>query len=362
MTKQALRREKRCDGHSRERGGGFRRRNGYHGTTMEQIAEQSLMTKGSLYYYFRDKEEILFAVHDSALERLLAELDRVKRRRVCPCDRLEDLLASHIRIMVEGFQGTALALEFAALSPRRLHTVVEKRDRYERAVRSLIEQGARQGCLRATDPSSPAWRSSAQSTGSGGGTVPAVRPEHGKWRGTSSICSWAGGRRAERRGSAVTEAVTRRRKRREHESKRERSATKATDPRSEASFEFREILYEKDAPIPGAGADHHQPAGTLQRLFDRGAARAHAGLHGRGARRCRRRHRLYGARRPRLLHGRRRIVEYADTYVRQPRHYWKYMGFFRRYLESILQCGKPVIARINGMAVGGGNESSSRAI
>jgi len=151
MTKQALRREKRVTAILESAVAAFRR-NGYHGTTMEQIAEQLLMTKGSLYYYFRNKEEILFAVHDSALDRLLAELDRVKRRRVCPCDRLEDLLASHIRIMVEGFQGTALALEFAALSPRRLHTVVEKRDRYERAVRSLIEQGARQGCLRATDP------------------------------------------------------------------------------------------------------------------------------------------------------------------------------------------------------------------
>jgi len=33
------------------------------------------------------------------------------------------------------------------------------------------------------------------------------------------------------------------------------------------------------------------------------------------------------------------------------------MGLFQGYLESILSCGKPVIARLNGMAVGGGNES-----
>lgn len=52
------------------------------------------------------------------------------------------------------------------------------------------------------------------------------------------------------------------------------------------------------------------------------------------------------------------VKEYATEYVRRPRDYWKYMGFFRAYIESILHCPKPVIARINGMAAGGGNESN----
>jgi enoyl-CoA hydratase/carnithine racemase len=51
------------------------------------------------------------------------------------------------------------------------------------------------------------------------------------------------------------------------------------------------------------------------------------------------------------------VKEYASTYVATPRDYWKYMALFRAYIESILNTGKPVIARINGMAVGGGNES-----
>ena len=51
------------------------------------------------------------------------------------------------------------------------------------------------------------------------------------------------------------------------------------------------------------------------------------------------------------------VKEYAEEYVARPRDYWKYMGLFRAYLEAILDSGKPTIARINGMAVGGGNES-----
>jgi enoyl-CoA hydratase/carnithine racemase len=51
------------------------------------------------------------------------------------------------------------------------------------------------------------------------------------------------------------------------------------------------------------------------------------------------------------------VKEYEAEYVARPRDYWKYMQVFRGYIESIIGCGKPVIARLNGMAVGGGNES-----
>lgn len=51
------------------------------------------------------------------------------------------------------------------------------------------------------------------------------------------------------------------------------------------------------------------------------------------------------------------VKEYAEAYIDVPRDYWKYMALFRSYIESILNTGKPVVARLNGMAVGGGNES-----
>ena len=51
------------------------------------------------------------------------------------------------------------------------------------------------------------------------------------------------------------------------------------------------------------------------------------------------------------------VKEYEEAYTARPRDYWKYMGLFRAWIESLVNAGKPVIARINGMAVGGGNES-----
>ena len=39
---------------------------GFYGTSMDDIAEELLLTRGSLYYYFRDKEEILALCHETA--------------------------------------------------------------------------------------------------------------------------------------------------------------------------------------------------------------------------------------------------------------------------------------------------------
>ena len=50
------------------------------------------------------------------------------------------------------------------------------------------------------------------------------------------------------------------------------------------------------------------------------------------------------------------VREYAARYTERPRDYWKYMGLFEGAVEALLRCGKPTIARLNGVAVGGGNE------
>jgi len=50
------------------------------------------------------------------------------------------------------------------------------------------------------------------------------------------------------------------------------------------------------------------------------------------------------------------VKEYAETYTKRPHEYWKYMNRFAAVIEAITQSGKPTIARVNGMAVGGGNE------
>lgn len=50
------------------------------------------------------------------------------------------------------------------------------------------------------------------------------------------------------------------------------------------------------------------------------------------------------------------VKEYQENYTQRPRHYWKWMGLFMQCHDALRNIGKPTIARLNGMVIGGGNE------
>ncbi|MBI1905661.1 MAG: 6-oxocyclohex-1-ene-1-carbonyl-CoA hydratase [Rhodocyclales bacterium] len=49
-------------------------------------------------------------------------------------------------------------------------------------------------------------------------------------------------------------------------------------------------------------------------------------------------------------------AEYASYYSRRPNEYGEYMDLFNAMVDGILNCKKPVICRVNGMRVAGGQE------
>jgi TetR/AcrR family transcriptional regulator len=129
----------------------FRER-GYHGASVEQIAQELGMRKGNLYYYFRDKEEILYFCHDYSLDLLLDLLKRVRREAGLPDERLRRLVEAFVHMILDELQGTALTLDFQALSPPLLAKVIRKRDRFDRGVREILREGMAEGQFVAGDP------------------------------------------------------------------------------------------------------------------------------------------------------------------------------------------------------------------
>jgi AcrR family transcriptional regulator len=117
------------------------RRLGFHGASLEEIAAELGMKKGNLYYYFRDKEDILFACHQYSLDRLLEVLKVVERADLRPDEKLRELLVSVVHTILDDLQGTALFLDLEALSSAHLQLAIERRDQFDRGIRRVIQQG-----------------------------------------------------------------------------------------------------------------------------------------------------------------------------------------------------------------------------
>lgn len=128
------------------------RENGYHTTTLEDIAERLGIGKTALYHYFPDKESILYECHRESL----AEIERMVEEALACCDRASERLAylirEHVRIMTETLEASPLAFEVPALSAERRAEVIAARDHYEKVLRDLIVQGVKDGEFREVDP------------------------------------------------------------------------------------------------------------------------------------------------------------------------------------------------------------------
>lgn len=129
----------------------FRRR-GYHGASVEQIARALGMTKGNLYYYFRNKQDILFGCHEYSLGVALDLVERVRAETVPPDEKLRRLIVGFVHLIIDELHGTALTLELEALPAPLLRRVVARRDRFDQGLRGILQDGIDQKLFAPGDP------------------------------------------------------------------------------------------------------------------------------------------------------------------------------------------------------------------
>jgi len=99
------------------------------------------MKKGNLYYYFRSKEDLLFACHQYSMDRLLEVLHTVEKSDLSPEQRLRRLIESFVHTILDDLHGTALFLDVKVLGPRRLKQTIARRDEFDQGIRRIIQAG-----------------------------------------------------------------------------------------------------------------------------------------------------------------------------------------------------------------------------
>jgi TetR/AcrR family transcriptional regulator, cholesterol catabolism regulator len=153
----------------------FRRR-GLQSTGMRDIAAELEMAVGNLYYYFKDKEELLAFVQENTLEGLLNLAAQVRKSRLPADARLRLLIEGHVVLLNDEIPGSLAHLEVEALREPWRRKIQDQRDAYERTFREIIEEGMAGGVFRQTDPKV----SALAILGAVNWTVKWFRPDGGK--------------------------------------------------------------------------------------------------------------------------------------------------------------------------------------
>ncbi len=124
------------------------RAKGVTGTRMKDIADELGAAVGHLYYYFKDKQALLAFCQEDGLEGLLEATERAARLDLGPAERLYLLVVGHVVQVNESTRGGLAHLEVEGFAPDQRERLTSGRQRYQQALRAVIEDGRRRGVFR----------------------------------------------------------------------------------------------------------------------------------------------------------------------------------------------------------------------
>lgn len=122
---------------------------GYRATRLEDVARRLGMSKATLYTYFAAKEEILAEISRRTIETFVRGLAEISRARLSPEEKLREVVLRHVRFVVS--QRSFLTVFFseeANLPARFARALARQKDRYDRGLEAIVQQGIRSGAFR----------------------------------------------------------------------------------------------------------------------------------------------------------------------------------------------------------------------
>jgi AcrR family transcriptional regulator len=129
------------------------RQKGYHGTSMQDIADAVQLQKASLYHHISGKQEILVSILDHALDLMIDDLQAVITSDAPPAEQLRQAMFTYVsRLADDADLAAVLLLEHRSLADAARASHIRRRDRFESLWRSIIQRGIEVGEFRPQDP------------------------------------------------------------------------------------------------------------------------------------------------------------------------------------------------------------------
>ena len=122
---------------------------GYEKATLEEIAAELKLTKGSLYHYFKGKEDILFQslIRAHALaNQMLSKI--VARKDIPPKDKLYFAIKEHVKFLTTKFVYATLRQQELLLPAKLRDEVRAERRKFQEMFVGIVHEGIEEGVFK----------------------------------------------------------------------------------------------------------------------------------------------------------------------------------------------------------------------
>jgi AcrR family transcriptional regulator len=122
---------------------------GYHATTIQDVADEVGMLKGSLYYHIKSKEELLYLVTKEPIRELIERQKKLMESRLPPQQKIVDFVRSHLHAFDENYPHMFVFLQEKSSLAGPVQAEVAGIDfRYETLLEAILQEGVERGIFR----------------------------------------------------------------------------------------------------------------------------------------------------------------------------------------------------------------------
>ncbi len=125
---------------------------GYHQTSVSTLADRLGVSKPVLYYYAKNKDDLLFQCVLVGRDALSEAMERTKRTRISGIGKVRHFFNTYAEIMCGDFGRCIALIDRRSLSPKAQGNDAAARRAIEEAVCQMIREGQADGSIGPCDP------------------------------------------------------------------------------------------------------------------------------------------------------------------------------------------------------------------
>ncbi len=125
---------------------------GFDRTTLDDIASELSVSKRTLYYYVKNKDDILFECNRVAIEFMEDALTLSQNNDQPVLQRIEMIMREYMELLFNEFGACLVLSKDTGLSEENRITLREGRKRLDQAIRKLVGEGVEDGTISPCEP------------------------------------------------------------------------------------------------------------------------------------------------------------------------------------------------------------------
>ena len=126
-------------------------RKGYSGTSLKDVAAILGLTDAALYYYVRNKEELVYQCYARAAEMARAAMERAVTDGESGIDQVRRYIRYHVELIVGENGPLAIMSEIPSLTPEHRDEILEVSRQHSANFEAILERGIADGSIRPCD-------------------------------------------------------------------------------------------------------------------------------------------------------------------------------------------------------------------